>query len=304
MTTDRRPHATGGVVAAVLALAVVSACSGSAPSTEAGSSRPPKHTTSEAAEPSPTDETPAPKRETNPFVTERPPWLGKRVLARGPGGFGVVQPTPPILRNRRFATSDILPPPENDRFKVTIKPVPPSVLERSTWRPKCPVGVDELSYLTMTFWGFDRETHTGEMIVNASVARQIVGVFKALHKTRFPIEEMRVVTLQEQRAWQKRPTGDTNVTSSFECRPATLGSSWSEHSYGLAIDINPFHNPYLRGELVGPELASAYTDRTWRRPGMVLESDAVTRAFDAIGWGWGGRWSSLKDWMHFSQSGH
>ncbi len=166
------------------------------------------------------------------------------------------------------------------------------------------MSLEELSYLTMAFWGFDREVHTGEMIVNASVDEQIVGVFKALFKARFPIEEMRVVTLAEQRAWNTRPTGDVNVTSSFECRPATLGSDWSEHAYGLAIDLNPFHNPYLRGHLIVPELASAYTDRAWVRPGMAMEGDAVTQAFDAIGWGWGGRWSSLKDWMHFSQSGH
>ncbi len=242
--------------------------------------------------------------EPNRWVTERPAWLGTRVLPLGPSGMGEVRPTPPILRNRRFATVDFLPPPKSDRFSARIGPVPDDVLARSSWRPKCPVSVDELAYLTMTFWGFDRETHTGEMIVNTDVARQIVGVFKALHRARFPIEEMRVVTLQEQREWQSKPTGDTNVTSSFECRPSTLGESWSEHAHGLAIDINPFHNPYLSGDLVGPELATAYTDRTWKRPGMVLEGDVVTQAFDAIGWGWGGRWSSLKDWMHFSQSGH
>jgi hypothetical protein len=178
------------------------------------------------------------------------------------------------------------------------------VVERSTWRPKCPVPVENLSYLKMTFWGFDHRSHTGEMIVNASVAEQVVDVFKALYRSRFPIEEMRVTSLREQRRQMRSSTGDTNVTSSFECRRATLGTSWSEHAVGLAIDINPFHNPYMRGELVGPELARAYTDRSWRRPGMVVEGDVVTRAFDAIGWGWGGRWNSLKDWMHFSQSGH
>ena len=237
-------------------------------------------------------------------MTRRPVWLGTRVLPDGPGGFGVVQPTPPVLRNRRFATIDILPPPKGKRFRATIAPVPSAVAERSTWRPKCPVPLEDLSYLTMTFWGFDRERHTGEMIVHSSVARDIVGVFRHLYQARFAIEEMRVVTLREQRRWKTHSTGDTNVTSSLECRRTTLGTSWSEHSFGLAIDINPFHNPYLNGELVAPELATAYTDRTNRRPGMVLEGDAVTRAFDAIGWGWGGRWSSMKDWMHFSQSGH
>jgi len=226
------------------------------------------------------------------------------VLPLRPDGFGVVRPTPAILRNRRLPTTDLFPLPKPDRFSGTIGPVPRSVVERSTWRPKCPVPLDQLSYLKMTFWGFDHRPHTGEMIVNASVADEIVGVFRALYEARFPIEEMRVVTLREQRAWHTAPTGDTNVTSSFECRQATLGSTWSQHAYGLAVDINPFHNPYVRGDLVAPELAPAYGNREWHRPGMILQGDVATRAFDAIGWGWGGRWSSLKDWMHFSQSGH
>jgi hypothetical protein len=240
----------------------------------------------------------------NRWVTRRPAWLGTRVLPLRPDGFGVVRPTPAILRNRRLPTTDLFPRPKSGRFAGTIGPVPRSVVARSTWRPKCPVSLDQLSYLTMTFWGFDHRLHTGEMIVNASVDEQIVGVFRALYEARFPIEEMRVVTLKEQRAWHTAPTGDTNVTSSFECRQATLGRTWSQHAYGLAVDINPFHNPYLRGELVAPELAGAYSNREWRRPGMILEGDIATRAFDAIGWGWGGRWNSLKDWMHFSQTGH
>lgn len=238
------------------------------------------------------------------WVTERPPWLGKRVLPLRSDGFGEVQPTPPILRNRRFATVDVIPPPSSKRFRTSIRRVPRNVARRSSWDPHCPVALEELAYITVPFWGFDRELHTGEMIVNASVAEQVVAVFRVLHEIRFPIEEMRVVTRQEIDAWETAPTGDVNVTSSFECREAAQSSHWSQHAYGLAIDINPFHNPYLRGDLVAPELASAYVDRSWRRPGMIFEGDRVSEAFDRIGWGWGGRWSSLKDWMHFSRDGN
>lgn len=249
--------------------------------------------------------TPAPEpSSSNRWVTERPPWLGKRVLPLRPDGFGEVRPTPPILRNRRFATIDILPPPEAKRFKASISPVPRAVLKRSSWEPACPVGVDDLAYITMPFWGFDRARHTGEMIVNAAVAQQVVDAFERLYEARFAIEEMGVVTREEVDSWNETPTGDMNTTSSFECREAAESSHWSQHAYGLAIDINPFHNPYARGDLVAPELASAYLDRTWKRPGMIFEGDRVTAAFDAIGWGWGGRWTSLKDWMHFSQTGH
>ncbi|MGI8408199.1 MAG: M15 family metallopeptidase [Actinomycetota bacterium] len=100
------------------------------------------------------------------------------------------------------------------------------------------------------------------------------------------------------------PTGDGNNTSAFVCRSARLSSSeWSEHAYGLAVDINPFHNPYVRGDVTLPELAIVYRNRGWERPGMIEDGDVVTKAFADIGWGWGGEWQSVKDWMHFSLGG-
>ena len=252
------------------------------------------------ATPTPSPEPPP----SNRWVTERPPWLGQKVLPLRPDGFGEVRPTPPRLRNRRFATIDLFPAPTTKGFRAAISVVPRGVARRSSWEPACPVTLEQLAYIRMPFWGFDRKRHTGEMIVNASVADDVAAVFGELYRIRFPIEEMRVVSSRDIEEWQTRPTGDVNPTSSFECRDTAESSDWSQHAYGLAIDINPFHNPYARGDLVAPELASAYVDRAWRRPGMIFEGDRVTQAFDAIGWGWGGRWSSLKDWMHFSQSGH
>jgi hypothetical protein len=36
---------------------------------------------------------------------------------------------------------------------------------------------------------------------------------------------------------------------------------------------------------------------------MVVRHDVVVRAFRRIGWGWGGRWTSAKDYQHFSANG-
>jgi hypothetical protein len=36
---------------------------------------------------------------------------------------------------------------------------------------------------------------------------------------------------------------------------------------------------------------------------MIHPHDVVVRAFAGIGWGWGGDWHSLKDYMHFSLTG-
>jgi hypothetical protein len=160
--------------------------------------------------------------------------------------------------------------------------------------------VEDLAYVTVSHMGFDGNYHTGEIIVHTSVADGVVEVFRLLHEEQFPIEQMRVITKEEIDA---PPTGDWNDTTSFVCRPAVGSNGWSQHAYGLAIDINPFHNPYLKGDLVLPELASAYTDREETRPGMVYRDDVVHSAFRDLGWSWGGNWNTLKDWMHFSQSG-
>ena len=92
------------------------------------------------------------------------------------------------------------------------------------------------------------------------------------------------------------------MTSALVCRPARGSSTWSEHAYGRAIDVNPFQNPYQKGDVVLPELATSYLDRSYVRPGMILPADAVITAFGAQGWLWGGDWSSPKDLMHFSPS--
>jgi hypothetical protein len=222
-------------------------------------------------------------------------------LPRRPDGFGVVLATPPQLRVRRLPTADVLPPPAAGRFASTVSAIGPRVRQRmgETWRPGCPVRLADLRYVTVSFWGFDARPHTGELVLHAQVASDAVTVFRRLYAARFPIEQMRLVTTADLHA---PPTGDGNNTAAFVCRKARLQSTWSAHAYGLAIDVNPFHNPYRRDSLVLPERASSYLDRSWRRPGMIREGDVVTRSFAAIGWTWGGTWRS-KDLMHFSATG-
>ncbi|WP_297081924.1 M15 family metallopeptidase, partial [uncultured Demequina sp.] len=64
-----------------------------------------------------------------------------------------------------------------------------------------------------------------------------------------------------------------------------------------------FVNPYVRGDVVIPELATAYLDRDWVRDGMIDDASVVYQAFTDLGWGWGGSWTGREDWMHFSVTG-
>jgi hypothetical protein len=91
-----------------------------------------------------------------------------------------------------------------------------------------------------------------------------------------------------------------NNTSAFNCRAVTGGSSFSAHSYGTAIDLNPAQNPYVSGSLVEPAAAANYLDRWPYRKGMIMDGGVVDRAFAAEGWSWGGRWTNPRDYQHFS----
>lgn len=299
------------VLAAVASLALA-ACVGETPTTQRGQAT---ESARASAQPEPPAPAPSPPLASNtapssppatpptgspPLGTVPPPWLGTRVLPRDEHGFGVIRPTPRVLQQRRFTLPGTLPPLPGRGFASRVTPVPRQVLARSTWRPGCPVAAHDLRWVRLVFWGFDERRHTGELLVHRAAARDLVSVFARLYRARFPIEEMRITRRAEQTA---PPTGDGNNTGAFNCRPARGQTSYSEHAYGLAVDVNPFQNPYLNDGIVLPELASAYLRRGWHRPGMIRPDGVVVRAFAAIGWEWGGAWRTLKDYQHFSATG-
>ncbi|HWG93859.1 MAG TPA: M15 family metallopeptidase [Mycobacteriales bacterium] len=282
------------VAAALAALLALPACGGPAPITTAA---PPS-----TSAPAPSAEPSAPPEPAPAPVEPAAVWaVGASPLPLRPDGFGQVLPTPEVLRDRRLPTVDRLPPPA-DGFAATVDAVPPDVRARmgATWSEDCPVALEDLRYLTVSFVGFDDRPHTGELVVAASVADDVVEVFRQLFEARFPVEEMRLPTTADLEA---APTGDGNNTAGYVCRRARGQTRWSAHALGLAVDVNPFHNPLVKRDLVLPELAGAYADRTDVRPGMHVAGGPAVRAFRSVGWTWGGDWRSSKDWMHFSATG-
>lgn len=194
------------------------------------------------------------------------------------------------------------PPPVTEPFESSVLVIDEAVAARMTasWRPGCPVGLADLRLVTVSHWGFDGRPRTGELVVHVRAADPLVGVFERLFRARFPIERMRLV--DEYGADDDRSMADNN-TSAFNCRSVAGSDRWSEHAYGTAVDVNPVQNPYVTGSRVSPPAGAAYTARTVSTPGLITRDGPVVAAFGAIGWGWGGSWSSGKDYQHFSASG-
>jgi D-alanyl-D-alanine carboxypeptidase len=200
-------------------------------------------------------------------------------------------------------------------YESSVKPLSPWVRQQivaaSEYHSGCPVTFDGLRLLSVTYRGFDGRDHTGQLVVNAKYAASLAGVFHRLYALRFPIHHMSFLDTYGS-SGRSRPA-DGDFTASFECRQAAaspcsgLGvkrtGSWSNHAYGLAIDLNPVENPYVGCGMTRDKTALSYLDRAKVRRGMV--TPAVLKAFASIGWGWGGAWSgSTKDYMHFSYNGH
>jgi hypothetical protein len=168
---------------------------------------------------------------------------------------------------------------------------------RYSWHTGCPVPRSDLRYLRMTYYGFDGLAHQGEMVVHRYYATKVVTVFRRLYANRFPIRRMRLV---DDYQGSDPASMAANNTSAFNCRRTTSGTSWSQHSYGRAIDINPIQNPYVSHGTVQPAAGASYVTRSPLRKGMITWT--VRDAFSDVGWFWGGRWTSLKDYMHFSSN--
>jgi hypothetical protein len=178
------------------------------------------------------------------------------------------------------------------------------VLIGRNWHPGCPVPIRDLRLVTVSYWTFGGRVKQGPLIINETVADDVLSVFRRLFDARFPIQKIALAA-----KWRPPRPSDwfstMNVSASFSCRPVTgQTNGFSQHAYGWAIDINPTQNPYVTSD--GHVLRKAclrYVDRTQRLQGMIHPGDAVVRAFTEIGWGWGGEWHSLKDYMHFSLTG-
>ncbi len=198
-------------------------------------------------------------------------------------------------------------PPATRSFEGSVAPVGPTLRARligRNWHTGCPVPIDQLRLVRVNYWTFTGDIRRGPLVVNERVADDVVWVFHRLFDARFPIHRIGLPPrYRSPRASDWYNTRD--LSAAFNCRPATGNpGTLSQHSYGWAIDVNPLENPYVSSDgKVLRRAAKPYLDRTRRVPGMIHPGDVVVRSFAAIGWGWGGDWQTIKDYMHFSLTG-
>ena len=161
---------------------------------------------------------------------------------------------------------------------------------------------EDLCYLNVLYCDFDNNTQTGEIICNRLIAEDLLEIFKALYDASYQIEKIRLV--DEYQADDDLSCADNN-TSCFNYRVVAGSDTLSKHALGMAIDINPFYNPYITypdgKKRISPAGSEIYEDREGGYDHMILKDDLCYRLFTEHGFTWGGEWKSIKDYQHFQK---
>lgn len=175
-------------------------------------------------------------------------------------------------------------------------------IDGKSYKKNCIIQTSELRYLKVSYYGFDKETHVGEIIVNKAISKDILNIFKELYEEKYPIEKMKLI--DDYSAVDNISMADNN-SSAFNFRYIDGTKTYSNHAKGMAVDINPLYNPYVRvrdnEEKVLPQNGKRYANRELQCEYYIRKNDRCYNIFLKYGFSWGGEWIDSKDYQHFEK---
>lgn len=159
------------------------------------------------------------------------------------------------------------------------------------------ISYEELRYVHVLHYDQNHEIKEGELICNQLIAEDLIAIFQQLFEAEYPIER---ICLIEEYDGDDALSMAANNTSCFNYRTIAGSTSLSNHSLGLAIDINPLYNPCIsKGGMVQPEEGECYAERSGEFPYKIDREDLCYQLFTEHGFIWGGDWEEPKDYQHF-----
>ena len=190
----------------------------------------------------------------------------------------------------------------NSFVKEPISDVVFARMEGKSFKDDCTTPREDLRYLRIMHYDKDGEVREGELICHKEIADALLEIFQELYQAKYPIERM---VLVDEYGADDEASMAANNSSAFNFRYISGTRKLSSHSRGMAIDINPLYNPYVRqgkgGVRVTPTGAMEYVDRTKEFPYKIVRGDLCYRLFRKHGFVWGGDWKNSKDYQHFEK---
>lgn len=161
---------------------------------------------------------------------------------------------------------------------------------------------EDLRYVSVLHYDFNGKVCEGELICSKDIAEDLVEIFYDLYLAAYPIEKICFV---DEYGGDDTLSMLDNNTSSFNYRVVDGSTTLSKHALGLAIDINPFYNPYVtypdNVERISPPGSEPYANRSENFIAKISHDDLCYKLFQEHGFTWGGDWIHSKDYQHFQK---
>jgi hypothetical protein len=183
----------------------------------------------------------------------------------------------------------------------TAGTIPPKVESRMrgvSYPEGAEIPLSDLRYLRLSYVDFNGKPQVGELVCNKTIADDLLSIFRSLYEARYPIRSIRLV---DDFGGDDEVSMKNDNTSCFNYRRKTGMRALSKHALGLAVDVNPLENPYVRPSGVKPAEAVPFADREKDFPHKIDKNDLCYRLFREHGFSWGGTWRSVKDYQHFEK---
>lgn len=186
----------------------------------------------------------------------------------------------------------------------TCEPIPDGIfalMQGKSFKADCTTKREDLRYIKCLHRDIKGQIIIGEMVLNKSIAKDVLWILRQLYDASYPIERMRLIDYWD--ADDEMAMRDNN-SSSFNFRLISHTNIVSKHGLGTAVDINSLYNPYHKItaagiEVIEPATGKPYLDRTKQFDYKIEKGDLCYRLFKKKGFVWGGDWNNRKDYQHF-----
>lgn len=176
-------------------------------------------------------------------------------------------------------------------------------IDGKSFKGNCTVSRDVLKYIRVLHYDFNGDIRIGELISHQDISGDLLEIFQQLFVGKYEIERMLLIDNYNADDEQSM---SANNSSCFNFRVIEGTNILSQHSYGYAIDINPFYNPYIKHidgkKICTPAGSLTYCDRSQKFAHKIDEQDLCLILFKEHGFEWGGDWAHAKDYQHFQKT--
>lgn len=153
--------------------------------------------------------------------------------------------------------------------------------------------------IDVLYYSFDGQIHQGQIVIDIDLMEDVIGAFNLILDLKFPVGMVKPAANESLAISEGQDVliSNLNLSAGFCYRNKTEKEEFSNHAFGRAIDINPYLNPYIRGNVIVPP-GAVYDPN---QAGTLTPNYPIVKYFKEKGWNWGGEWTDRKDYMHFEK---